>query len=436
MKAKKLKASDLRWFCSSADLSFYKNPKTFQGADYAVGQDRAIAALETGLSISRSGYNIYVAGMVGSGRSTTIRRTLEHLKPDCRSPQDRCYVYNFAEANQPILLSFPQGEGRHFRDDMKNLIRVLRADIPKALEATHVIKEKELLLERYQREEKKMFEEFAERLKQEKFALIQVQDGNFIAPAVFPLIGKEAVPPDRLEIYVKEGKLSSKQREKLISQYRKFSSELKTVLAKARSLGKEMNEHLDHLTQRTGAFVLDGLIDDLKSRYQDEKVRKYLFRVKSHILKNLDHFSAKEEKPQEGMMMFAPSMAFQAEDPFWVYEVNVLNVDTVEKSTQKTCLIVEENNPTFTNLFGAIEYNNTPGGGFTTDFRRIRAGSLLKADGGYLIVHALDVLRKPYVWDHFKRVLKTETLIIQQPEILSPFVPVALKPEPIEISVK
>ncbi|MBI4126860.1 MAG: AAA family ATPase, partial [Deltaproteobacteria bacterium] len=249
MPAKKLKPKDLRWRCTKEFLRFYRDPQKLSPATGVVGQGRALAALETGLEIRRAGYNIFVAGMIGSGRTTTIRRTLEHLKPTTETVPDRCYVYNFADASQPVLLLFPRGQGRAFRDDMRELIDVLRKDIPKALESPHVQRERELIINRYQREERKLFEAFAERLKADGFALIQIQEGSFIAPTVFPVIGEEAVSIDHLEQLVKDGKMTADERDVKVKRHRELSDELKQVLTKARQLGKEMHQALERLQQ-------------------------------------------------------------------------------------------------------------------------------------------------------------------------------------------
>ena len=397
-----------------------------------VGQDRALNALDLGLKLFRPGYNIYVAGIAGTGRMTTIKRVLEQIHPICTPPPDRCYVYNFTDASQPVLLTFSNGQGKTFRDDMREFIRVLRAEIPKTLESSHVAKEKELIVDRYQRQEKKFFEEFAEQLKKEGFALIQIQEGGYVAPSIFPIVGDEAVSIDYLDTLVKEGKMSEEEREKKVRKHKELAQELKRVLSKARALGRDMHHALDRLLQRAGSAILDGLMDDLRSRYTDEKIRKYLFRVKAYILKNLETFTGKEKR-EEGVIVLGAGR--QQEDPFWIYDVNLL-YDQSQEGTPKECPIVEEHNPSYINLFGAIEYNVGPGGTWTTDFRHIKAGSILKADGGYLIVNAMDLLRRPLVWDQLKRVLKTEKLVIQQPEYYFSLAPLAMKPEPIDLNVK
>jgi len=179
-------------------------------------------------------------------------------------------------------------------------------------------------------------------------------------------------------------------------------------------------------------MILDGLIDDLRTRYTDERVRKYLLHVKNHILKNVEIFSGKEKK-EEGLIFIGGGK--QNEDPFWIYEVNLLS-DQTQREDSTQCPIVEEHNPTYVNLFGAIEHVFSPGGSWNTDFRHIKGGSILKADGGYLIVNAMDLLRRPFVWDQLKRVLKTGKLVIQQPEYYFSITPLAIKPEPIELNVK
>ncbi|MFH0800078.1 MAG: AAA family ATPase [Pseudomonadota bacterium] len=436
MPPREIPADRLRWKPGADVMELVKNPDKLKATEAIVGQKRAVDALDLGLKLYRPGYNIYVAGMAGTGRITTIRRALEQLSPERPRPPDRCYVYNFADASQPVLLNFPPGKGRTFRDDMRELVRVLRSEIPKAIESSHVQREREIVIERYQREEKKLFEEFAENLKKDGFALIQVQEGGYVAPTVFPVVGTEAVSIDFLDSLVKEGKMEANERDTKVKRHKELSAELKRVLVKARALGKEMHQALDRLMQRSASLVLDGLMDDLRSRYDEEPVRKYLLRVKGHVLKNIDAFSGKKDGQREGGEGIIILGAQRQEDPFWVYEVNLLYDQTTAADTTGKVPIVEETNPSFSNLFGAVEYTASPGGFWATDFRHIKAGSLLKADGGYLIVNALDILRRPHVWDQLKRTLKNEELTIQQPETYFQMAPLAIKPAPIKLTVK
>lgn len=439
MAIRKLTHRNLRWTAPKNIFEQFKSPDKLKPTEAIVGQKRAIDALDMGLKLYRPGYNIYVAGMAGTGRMTTIRRALGQIntKPKCQF--DRCYVYNFVDPSQPVLLPFESGHGKLFRDDMEELIRVLKTEIPKALESTHIQREREMIIDRYQRQEKKIFEEFAENLKKEGFALIQVQEGGYIAPTVFPIVGKEAVSIDYLDNLVKEGKLEAAERDVKARRHKELSGELKRVLTKARALGKEMHQALDRLIERSASTVLDGQMDDILSRYKDEKVRKYLLRVKTHILENIDAFAGKKEGERpgggEGIILLGGGSK-PPEDQFWYYEVNLLYDTTAATHDAGKIPIIEENNPSYTNLFGAIEYNIGAGGFWSTDFRHIKAGSLLRADGGYIIVNALDVLRRPLVWDQLKRVLKSEKLTIQQPETYFQFAPLTLKPEPIDLCIK
>jgi len=444
MPARKIPASELRWSPPKSMLKKFKNPTKIKPTEAIVGQRKATDALDVGLKLYKRGYNIYVAGIAGTGRMTTIRRALQKVcketscHPEGRIvPPDRCYVYNFVDASQPILLTFPRGQGRVFKDDMNELIRFLKTEIPKALESQNVSKEREMIVERYQRQEKKIFEEFAESLKKEGFALIQVQEGGYIAPSVFPIIGNEAVSVDYLDVLVKEEKLEAAERDKKVKRHRELTADLKRVLASAKGIGKEMHQSLERLVERAASTVLDSAMDDLLVRYKDEKVKKYLLRVKNHILKNIENFSGKKEneKHQEGILVIGGGSR-QPEDPFWYYEVNLLYDTSSVPSEHGDAPIVEEHNPSYINLFGAIEYNVGSGGFWSTDFRHIKAGSLLRADGGYIIVNAMDLLRRPLVWDQLKRVLKTEQLSIQQPESYFQIAPLTLKPEPIDLSVK
>jgi ATP-dependent Lon protease len=437
MPGKELAVSKLRWMPEGKIKNAFKSIERIKPTHEIVGQERALEALSLGLRLYKTGYNIYVAGMAGTGRITTIRRALENIGTKTAETPDRCYVYNFVESSQPVLLTFPKGKGRAFRDDMRELIRVLRLEVPKAIEAPHVQRERELIIERYQRDEKKLFEEFAEKLKRDGFALIQMQEGGFVAPTVFPIVGNEAVSIDYLDNLVKENKMEAEERDQKMRRYKELMGELKHVLSKARALGKEMHQALDRLMQRSASIVIDGLMDDILASYSEEKVRKHLLRVKGHILKNIDAFAGKKEQDArggEGVIILGGQS--KQEDPFWYYDVNLLYDQSQDAPLDGNVPIVEENNPSYVNLFGATEYNIGPGNYWSTDFRHIKAGSLLRADGGYLIVNAMDLLRRPMVWDQLKRVLKTEKLVIQQPESYLQFAPLTIKPEPIELTVK
>lgn len=432
---KKLSFEEARWVCADSHIDFFKESSDIPTTEEVVGQSRAMSALDLGLKLRHPGFNVYVAGIVGTGRLSTIRRALKQMKPETEPAPDRCYVYNFVDASRPVLLTFTRGQGKVFKDDMEELIRVLRSEVPKALESQHVVREREMLVERYQRKEKTLFEEFAEKLKSKGFALIQVQEGTYMAPTVFPIVGEEAVSIDYLDTLVKDGKMKPEERDEKRKVHKELMKELQRVLQRARALGKEMHQALDRLMQRTGSLVLDGLMDDLRTRYKDESVRKHLLRVKSHILKHLENFTGKDKQKsqQEAVIVLGGR---PQEDPFWIYEVNLLYDASSEGSSEGEVPVVVEDNPSYVNLFGTAEYNIAPGGVWSTDFRRIKAGSLLRADGGYIVINAMDILRRPIVWDQLKRVLKTEKLSIQQPESYFQLAPLTLKPQPIELNVK
>ncbi len=446
MPAKKLTHTHVRWTPSKSIEKLVKSPKSIAPTQAIIGQKRAVEALNLGLHLYQPGYNIFVAGMAGSGRTTTIRRALSHLKPSNKLAPDRCYVYNFVEPSQPLLLNFERGKGKAFTNDMKELVNILRKEIPKTIESPHIQRERELIVDRYQRDEKKMFEEFAGGLKKQGFALIQVQEGGYVSPTVFPIIGKEAVSIDYLDTLVREEKITEDERDEKIKRHKELSVQLKRVLINARNLGRDMHKALDRLIQRSASVVLDSTMDDLQTRYPDKKVRKYLLRAKSHILENIESFSDKKQETPglmgnsegggEGMIILGGAGSQKQEDPFWYYEVNLLFDSSNETTTDEKMPIIEESNPSYTNLFGAIEYNYAHGGFWSTDFRHIKAGSLLKADGGYLIINAIDVLRRPMVWDQLKRILRTEKLVIQQPESHYQIAPLTIKPEPIDLNIK
>lgn len=415
----------LRWRCDPEELKFQSDlPIT----EEIIGQERALEAIRLGLDIDGFGYNIFVTGLVGTGRKTAIQGLLEEIDTAGKIPNDICYVNNFKNPDMPKMISLPAGRGNEFRGDMENLIEALKKKIPLIFEDERYLNKKKEILEKFREQQATYFKEFEKKVTQVKFSLIQVQMGPYSRPGIFPVIDGNTMSFDQLEALVQEGKLSEEEVERLREKQRELASELEDIFKETRKTEKEIRESLQDLDKEVISPVVRDSVFDLREKYNNEKINDYLEEVQESIMENLSRFTEKEEQPQVIPGLTIPQPA----DEFTEYRVNVL----VDNSDTKGAPIIVETAPNYRNLFGTMERVVDRSGIWKTDFYRIKAGSFLRANGGYLIVDALDALIEPGVWLTLKRTLKNGVVEMQTFDPFYLFATSALKPEPIEANVK
>ncbi len=420
----------LRWRCDPDALPC-KTTDSIHPCDEIIGQDRALEAIRLGLDINSIGYNIFVTGLAGTGRFTTIQCVLEEMDEMVikgKIPNDLCYVNNFKNSDMPHMISLPAGQGNAFKKEMENLIETLKKKIPLMFENETYLNKKKEVVEKFRNRQAEMFREFEKKVNKEGFALVQIQMGPYSRPGIFPLIEGNPVNMDQLETMVEENKFSKEELEKLKGKQTELINELEDIFKETRKAEKEIKEELTSLDNQVISPAIKDSISDIKEKFNDEKVRQYLDEVQEDILANLGRFREKEETPPPipGLMM-PPSV-----DSFSEYQVNVL----VDNSETKGAPIIVETTPNYRNLFGTIERVVERTGIWKTDFLHIKAGSFLRANGGYLIFNALDALTEPWVWPTLKRTLKNQVIEIQTYDPLYFFSTSALKPEPIECNTK
>ncbi len=384
-----------------------------------IGQERAVKALRFGLGIKELGFNIYVAGMPGTGRTTAVKRFLEEVAKDKPVPRDWCYVNNFRDPYRPKALSLPPGRARELQADMKDLVERTRQEIRKAFESDEYAAKREETIKGFQRQRDGLFARLNERAQKEGF-LIQVTP---IGLLTVPMVEGKPLSDEEFRA------LSPEAREEISQKREKLQVELKTAIRQARGLEKSANEELQKLDREVALYALGPLIEDLKEKYQDvPEVVTYLEEVRDDILENLSQFRA-ESQAQPPSPFPVPGAR---ELPFRKYGVNVL----VDNSELKGVPVVMELNPTYNNLFGRIE-KETQFGALVTDFTMIREGSLHRANGGYLVLPAEEVLRNLFSWDSLKRALRNKEIVIEEAgERLGFIATKSLRPEPIPLDVK
>ena len=418
----------LRWRCDPNTLSF-KTTEAIPPCKEIIGQERALEAIRVGVDINSIGYNIFVTGLAGTGRFTTIKCVLEEIDAKGKMPNDLCYVNNFKNTDMPNMISLPAGQGNAFKKEMETLIETLKKKIPLMFENENYLNKKKEVVEKYRNKQAEIFREFEKKVNKEGFSLVQIQLGPHSRPGILPMVEGNPVNIEQLETMVEEGKFSKEDLEKLKGKQVELINELENIFKETRKSEKEIKEQLISLDNEVISPVVKDSISDIKEKFNYEKLHHYLDEIQEDILTNLNRFREKEEptpSPLPGLVL--P----QSVDLFTEYQVNVL----VDNSETKKIPIVAETTPNYRNLFGTIERVVDRSGIWKTDFTHIKAGSFLKANGGYLIFNALDALAEPGVWPALKRTLKNQVMELQTYDPFYLFATSALKPEPIACNVK
>jgi predicted ATP-dependent protease len=424
----------LRWRCELSRIPFETTAQA-QKREGFVGQERALRALKMGVELSAPGYNVFVCGLAGTSRGGTIAQMIEDLHPATKPSLDRCYVHNFKLPDRPRLLILARGSANNFRKDMQAGVDFLRRRIPQVFEGEPFQRQKGRIVERFSVREKDLMDDFTRRIARDQFALGHMQVGAVALPEIFPVLEGQMVPIEDITKMVHEGKLESGVAEEIERKYEQFRQEFTVVYRKTLTLSRELASELSYLEQEAASVLVDGVIEELKEKYPGQSVTEYLEEVRHHLLDNLGPFKEREGEDEHGQE--PPPEVLQKgpgpeRDPFRVYGVNVLLAHNHEDASP----VIFETTPTYANLFGTIQRAYDARGGWTSDFMDLRAGSLLRADGGFLIMYSIEALSEPGVWRALKRTLNHNRLEIQPVESFYPFTTTALKPEPIDINVK
>jgi predicted ATP-dependent protease len=417
-KAQELKPENLRWVCDPSVFSF-ETTADIPPLKGIVEQDRPIRAIRFGLDISSPGYNIYVSGLTGTGKTTVIKMFLEEIAAKMPRPDDWCYVHNFRDENCPIILNLPAGRAKALKAEMNDLVRHLRSEIPKAFESKEYEESVNKLLQENQGVQQGLLSQLSEKARSQGFeieitkvgvSLAPIQDGKPLSAEQFELL--DAAAKNELE----------KRRSGL-------DQDIQSFLRQVRELNKESRDKISELHRKVGMYVVDARIDGIKEQHADfSQIISYLDEVQNYILSNLEDFIPDSAKQDAS----SPQVRLESTDPFVKYDVNVV----VDNTDLKGAPIIIETNPTYNNLFGRVE-RRAQFGMLSADFTLIRAGSYAKANGGFLVVNAHDVLLNPGVWETLKRSIENKEVRIEDLAEQHAMLTVAgMRPNPIPATVK
>jgi predicted ATP-dependent protease len=418
----------LTWHCDLAFLPFVCTAEMTPLEDF-IGQERAMRAIEFGLGVNKPGFNIFVTGLSGTGKTSIIKAFLQRVmsqqisrEANSPSPEDWCYVYNFNDPDRPQALKIRRGWGKILKTDMEQLIKSLQREAKKMFESDEFMRQRQAMIDELQRKQQEMMESLMEEANKSNFTLRMTPAG------IVPLPMKQGKPMEEADYLA----LSAGEKKLLEQRRSEIEKKVDTALREGKKLERAMAEKFEEVETQAGDYLVRIPLADLKEKYQDyPKVMAYLDGVRDHILKNLQRFKASEAGLEA--RPFGPTpMGEPPSDPFLPYRVNVF----VDNSDTKGPPIIVETNPSYHNLFGIIEKKPLLGG-YVTDFTLIKAGSISRANGGYLVLYDRDVLASAGVWEALQRVIKNHELKIEEPGTFFGWVPPqGLRPDPIPTDTK
>lgn len=385
-----------------------------------IGQKRALEAIDFGLELSSKGFNIFALGENGTGKMRTVKALLQEKASKEKSPPDWCYVYNFKDPDVPQAIEMQAGQAVTFKKDMDDLIKVLRVEIPKAFESKEYEKQRSKVVEEFQQNQKNQFAKMEEEAQAKGFSIRKGSSGVVIVP-----LKKNGEPLNEEEFAA----LDDETRRKVESLGKLLQERLDDIIREVRRDEKKTKERLAALERDVALGAVGHHIEDLRAKYKDyEKIVSFLDSAKEDIFSHLDDFKTVEEQPSP-LPFLKPA---KQEVSYARFAVNVI----VNNAACSGAPVVFESNPTYLNIFGRIEYKVQYGMALT-DFTMIKAGSLHMANGGYIVINALDLLRNIFSYDALKRAIKNREIKIEdaweQYRLVST---TSLKPEPIPLNVK
>lgn len=406
MTMKSLAPEKMRRVCDANSFDFKTTAELDERSDI-IGQPRGTRSLAFGLDVRGQGYNIFVVGDSGTGRMTAIQRFLERRAAEEETPSDWVYVYHFARPHSPRALALPPGRGLALRDDVAAFINRLRRELQRAFTADGYRKTADSIEEALSEQQEKLLDSLEEEAAAHQFTLLHSPSGPFLAPVRNgKVLNREAFAT-----------LPLAQRRSLERTQSNLNEQLEDVMVKVQRLDQELQQELAMLDEGIGATTLEQHFPQLEEKYADlADVAGYLRAMKADLLQHM-HGLLSDRQPQLLRR----------------YQVNLF----VDNGGSQGAPVVMEPHPNYANLLGRIEYEMFQGS-MKPHFTTLRAGSLHRANGGYLIVHARDISQYADAWEALKRALKAGRLRLQPPEALhgSPVLAQSLEPEPIPLRVK
>ena len=386
-----------------------------------IGQDRGIKALEFGLNVDVKGYNIYIEGPSGVGKTMYTKNYLDKLSLKKKVPSDWCYIYNFDNPNEPIAVSLPAGQGKEFKETMDNFIQDIKKEIKRTFNNDDFEKEKALIKHDFEQKRAELLDNLNKFSMQYNFQVKTAKNGIYMMPVVNGKVLQEN-EFDKLPIDIKN---QFEERSSVVQE------QVMNVIAEIKTLERSSDKRVEEWQSNVALLTVNAQINFVKSKYKrHKKINAFLTNIKQDILKNISAFTAEETPSEQPQSQPVPKP--EASTPWNNYRVNLF----IDNSKLEGSPVVMDSNYTYHNIFGKLEYENYYGS-LKTDYTMLKPGLLHKANGGYIIFQAKDLLENQICYENLKKCLRVKEVNIENTiDQRSSMVMISLKPEPIPLNVK
>ena len=414
---------------SYKDLKLSFNPKIFnfetteelEPLYTGIGQDRGIKALEFGLQVDVKGYNLYLEGPSGVGKTLYTKNYLTKIAAKKKTPSDWCYIYNFDNPNEPIAVELPAGQGKEFKEAMDGFIKEIKKDIKKTFNNDDFEKEKSLIKKEYETKRSELLDKLNQSASKYNFQVRAVQNGIYM----MPVVNGKIIQEDEFE------QLDDKIKEEYEKKSELVQEQIMNVIGQIKEIERQSDKKISEWQSNIALLTVNVHINFLKSKYKrNKKINKFLNGVRADVLKNIPAFLDEEPTNIPNQPPINPNM--RKPDPCLNYRVNLF----VDNSNREGAPVIMDSNYSYNNIFGSIEYENYYGA-LKTDHTMLKSGLMQQANGGYIIFQAKDLLSNSACYEALKKALRVKELGIENAvDQHSSMVLVSLKPEPIPLNLK
>ena len=421
MKEKnELSYRDLKMVCNQ-NMFHFETTEELEPITDGIGQERGIKALQFGINVDVKGYNIYMEGPSGVGKTMYAKNYLDSISSKKKVPNDWCYIYNFQNPNEPIAVSLPAGQGKEFKESMDGFIKEVKKDIKKTFNADDFEKEKALIKKEFETKREVVMTKLNEESQKHGFQVKSAQNGIYM----MPVIDGKVVPEEEFD------KLDEVIKQEYESKSLIVQEQIMEAISTIKQIERQSDKKVSEWQSNVALLTVNAHINYIKSKYKrNKKINQFLNDVKQDVLNNVSYFL--EEDKQNNNQQIQLNPAQKRPDPCLNYRVNLF----IDNSTREGCPVIMDSNYTFQNLFGKLEYENYYGT-LKTDYTMLKPGLMHKANGGYIIFQAKDLLTNGICYEELKRVLRIKELSIENVnEQRSTMAMISLKPEPIPLDLK
>ena len=385
-----------------------------------IGQERGIKALEFGLQVDVKGYNLYLEGPSGVGKTLYTKNYLNKIASKKKVPSDWCYIYNFDNPNEPIAVELPAGQGKEFKEAMEGFIKEIRKDIRNTFNNDDFEKEKALIKQEFEQKRTALLEKLNQDASKHNFQVKTAQNGIYM----MPIVNGQVIEEEEFDKLDEEIKKEYEEKSVLVQE------QIMNVISQIKEIERASDKKISEWQSNVALLTVNVHINYLKSKYKrNKKINKFLNDVKTDVLKNIPTFL---EDPSKQPQQMPPTPAMRKPDPCLNYRVNLF----VDNSNREGAPVIMDSNYSYNNIFGTLEYENYYGA-LKTDHTMLKAGLMQQANGGYIIFQAKDLLANGICYEALKKALRIKELGIENAnEQRASMTLISLKPEPIPLNLK